>query len=157
MDLNDILTRRAGIESARRALDEEDERLVRALRQWGTQRARAAVREAGFVRGESVVVERRIIRGVEHTYRMGILLDVEVDWGPGSPDDCWTLCVRTRSVLRSGKPGQALDRRSFRVPDPADLPSRLKVVGSVDREAALSHPRIVRTSIVRKGQSAPAA
>ena len=145
-DIDAILIRRVQIEAERARLNEEDDRLHGDLRRWGTKRAMAAMTEAGFVTGESIVVERRVIKGAEHTYRMGILLAVGVEWGPRAPGDTWTMVVRTRSVLSSGRPGRALDYRCFTVADPASLPEHLKVTGSVNREKALDHPGIVRMS-----------
>lgn len=144
MQIDTLLARRTAIQSEQAALSIEDERIAKELRRYGLERARSALREAGFVLGESIVVERRMIG--EHTYRMGILLTVAIDWPPTAPGDEWTVCVRTRSVLRNGKPGEAFDRRSFRVSDPAELPQHLKVTGTVDRERALTHPRIRRVS-----------
>jgi hypothetical protein len=148
-DIEEPLARRAAIQFAQGALYEEDERLEAALRRWGTDRARAAMLEAGFVMWESVVVERRSVRGAEYTFRMGILCKVEVDWAPREPGGEWRMRVRTRSVLKSGKPGEALEGRSFRVADPAALPEHMKVVGRVDREEALRHPRIIRAQAPR--------
>lgn len=123
-------------------LYDERDHLYQALCAEGRARAKRSMKAAGFAFGESIIADNR-------GHGIGVLINLEVH-APWKSDGNWRIVVWYRSIRKSGRLGQKLGGESFSVPAPEQIPEKMLIAGSTNREKALDHPRIIRADKWRK-------